>query len=446
MKVLILLTTLLSLSANAQKATSKNNTGESLLQTYQRELAFLMAQKRSLLKQKDVIEKQFVSKVNKAKADLDKSQNQLVKLTKENELLSARLLEAERNLENVGNATALLDTTLIQGKVTLGISEEGWDNYKTKEAKIAAILEGARGLLDRGSKVQFTDGEFFTHDGKLVRGGIIELGRIASYGLHNDQSSMLLPVGAGKLRLSEMKLANKLSALRQGNLVGELPVFLYENTAKGIELKKEKSFLDIVEAGGSIAYVIVALGLVAMVLVVIRGFLLMGAAKVDKDLVKEIEGGDLKKVEEKIKTRKTPFDRVVGNTLLAKEKDREARETIIHESILGELNFLDKFGSVILVMAAVAPLLGLLGTVTGMISTFDIITEFGTGDPKLLSSGISEALITTKLGLMVAIPSLLLGNLLGGWSTKIKIMLEREALRLSNRFEREVLKGALKDA
>ena len=88
-------------------------------------------------------------------------------------------------------------------------------------------------------------------------------------------------------------------------------------------------------------------------------------------------------------------------------------------------------------MAAVAPLLGLLGTVTGMISTFDIITEFGTGDPKLLSSGISEALITTKLGLVVAIPSLLLGNLLGGWSGKIKVMLEREALRLSNNFDGE---------
>lgn len=408
-----------------------------LLQTYQRELAFLMAQKRSLMKQKGVIEKQFVSKVAKAKSDLDKSQNELVKLTKENEVLSARVLEAERNLENVGNAQALLDTTLIQGKVTLGITEEAWENLKSKEDKIAAILQGARGLLDTGSKVEFTDGEFFTHDGKLVRGGIVQLGRIASYGLYGNDSSMLLPVGAGKLRLSDIKMSKELSAFRQGNLVGELPVFLYENTAKGIELKKEKSFLDIVEAGGSIAYVIVALGLVALVLVIIRGFLLMGAAKVDKELVKEIDGGDLGIVEEKIKGRKTPFDRVVGNTLLAKGKEREARETIIHESILGELNFLDKFGAVILVMAAVAPLLGLLGTVTGMISTFDIITEFGTGDPKLLSSGISEALITTKLGLMVAIPSLLLGNLLGGWSTKIKIMLEREALRLSNRFERE---------
>lgn len=129
---------------------------------------------------------------------------------------------------------------------------------------------------------------------------------------------------------------------------------------------------------------------------------------------------------------------MLGNIFLARNKEREARENIIHESILGELNFLDRFGAVILVMAAVAPLLGLLGTVTGMISTFDIITEFGTGDPKLLSSGISEALITTKLGLVVAIPSLLLGNLLGGWSGKIKVLLEREALRLSNRFDKDL--------
>jgi biopolymer transport protein ExbB len=347
------------------------------------------------------------------------------------------VIEAERNLENVENANSLLETTLLQGKVTLGLSEEAWESFKTDEVRIEKILSGARDLLVDGSKVHFTDGEFYDKSGKLVRGGMIRLGRIASYGLHADESSMLMPVGLGKLRLSEAKLNHKLSDFRAGNLVGSLPVFLYENTSKGIEIKKDKSFLEIVEAGGSIAYVIVGLGLIAMVLVVIRGFLLFGASKVDKALVEEIEKGDLNSLEEKVGGRKTPFDRVVGNTFLARNKEREARETVIHESILGELNFLDKFGAVILVMAAVAPLLGLLGTVTGMISTFDIITEFGTGDPKMLSSGISEALITTKLGLMVAIPSLLLGNLLGGWSSKIKVMLEREALRLSNRFEKE---------
>ena len=83
-----------------------------------------------------------------------------------------------------------------------------------------------------------------------------------------------------------------------------------------------------------------------------------------------------------------------------------------------------------MVIAAVAPLLGLLGTVTGMISTFEIITEHGTGDPKMLSGGISEALITTQLGLVVAIPMLLLGNMLKGWSEGVFGKLESTVLRL----------------
>jgi biopolymer transport protein ExbB len=79
-------------------------------------------------------------------------------------------------------------------------------------------------------------------------------------------------------------------------------------------------------------------------------------------------------------------------------------------------------------------LLGLLGTVTGMISTFDVITEFGTGDPKLLSGGISIALVTTQLGLAVAIPLLLVGNVLSGWAERIMDDMEKVALRVINHY------------
>jgi biopolymer transport protein ExbB len=67
-----------------------------------------------------------------------------------------------------------------------------------------------------------------------------------------------------------------------------------------------------------------------------------------------------------------------------------------------------------------------------MISTFDVITEYGTGDPKLLSGGISEALVTTELGLIVAIPTLLIGNLLTGWADRILARLEVSALQVVN--------------
>jgi biopolymer transport protein ExbB len=75
-------------------------------------------------------------------------------------------------------------------------------------------------------------------------------------------------------------------------------------------------------------------------------------------------------------------------------------------------------------------MLGLLGTVSGMIRVFDTLTIFGTSDPKLVSGGISEALVTTALGLSVAIPLLLVGSLLTTWSDRVTGNLEVKALRL----------------
>jgi biopolymer transport protein ExbB len=113
-------------------------------------------------------------------------------------------------------------------------------------------------------------------------------------------------------------------------------------------------------------------------------------------------------------------------------KDKGALNDIIDEGMIHEHKVIDRFGTMILVFAAVAPLMGLLGTVTGMISTFDIITEHGTGDPKLLSHGISEALITTELGLLVAIPALLFGNILSGWGKDLKMTLDKVILKVVN--------------
>ena len=78
------------------------------------------------------------------------------------------------------------------------------------------------------------------------------------------------------------------------------------------------------------------------------------------------------------------------------------------------------------ILAAIAPLLGLLGTVTGMISTFQSITLFGTGDPKLMAGGISQALVTTVLGLVVAIPLILLHTFVGAKSKRLIEVLEEQ--------------------
>jgi biopolymer transport protein ExbB len=86
----------------------------------------------------------------------------------------------------------------------------------------------------------------------------------------------------------------------------------------------------------------------------------------------------------------------------------------------------------IAVTAASAPLLGLLGTVTGMIDTFGLIAAYGSGDPKLLSSGISEALITTKFGLGMAIPAMLVHAFLNRKVKRIVVAMEQTAWRFVN--------------
>ena len=94
------------------------------------------------------------------------------------------------------------------------------------------------------------------------------------------------------------------------------------------------------------------------------------------------------------------------------------------------------------VLGAVAPLLGLLGTVTGMIDTFRVITLFGTSDPKLMSGGISEALVTTELGLAVAIPIMLLHTYLSRKSDHLIGDMESKAVQMTNIIDKQKIVGA----
>lgn len=93
----------------------------------------------------------------------------------------------------------------------------------------------------------------------------------------------------------------------------------------------------------------------------------------------------------------------------------------------------------ILILAAIAPLLGLLGTVAGMIATFDVISEFGTGNARALASGISEALVTTQSGLVVAVPGLLLGGFLFQRAQKFKSRMELFCIGLQQQTDEPAL-------
>ncbi|GAA4101888.1 MotA/TolQ/ExbB proton channel family protein [Zhongshania borealis] len=167
--------------------------------------------------------------------------------------------------------------------------------------------------------------------------------------------------------------------------------------------------------GGVVGYVISAVGALAMLIAIWRLIVL------------SIE--DMK-VNSQLKSKKANSNNSLGRVLKIHEDnptmDAETLELKLSEAILKETPRLENSLNLLKIIAAVAPLLGLLGTVTGMIITFQAITIFGAGDPKAMAGGISGALVTTVLGLVVAIPTVLLHTFVSGRAKKIIHVLDQQ--------------------
>ena len=111
---------------------------------------------------------------------------------------------------------------------------------------------------------------------------------------------------------------------------------------------------------------------------------------------------------------------LVTEFLKRKSGDRQLDRFILDETVVWLVSSIDRYLAIIGVLAGIAPLMGLLGTVTGMIATFDSIAVFGTGNTRAMAGGISEALITTQTGLLVAIPGIYMKNFLVRRSENLK--------------------------
>ncbi|MDF1883294.1 MotA/TolQ/ExbB proton channel family protein [Sulfurimonas sp. SAG-AH-194-C21] len=300
-------------------------------------------------------------------------------------------------------------------------------------------FEDTSALYKKLSSVSKEKGKFYLVDGTTAKGEILKVGNIAAYGISSKVKGALAPAGNGEYKVWNKDTSVDAAAFAAGTTKRDVKIFIYENLDKDIEYVKEKTIEDTIAGGGTIGYIILALGALGLLLILLRVLLLLKSGSNVKQItdvvIAKVEAGKGHEALEAIKEFKGSTARVIKATLRNINKDRDHIEDVVTESILNESSNIDKFGNFVLVLAAVSPLLGLLGTVTGMIATFDIITTHGTGDPKLLSGGISEALVTTMLGLVVAIPLLLLGNLLSGWTQSIKDSMEQSALHIVNLFE-----------
>ena len=168
--------------------------------------------------------------------------------------------------------------------------------------------------------------------------------------------------------------------------------------------------------GGIVGYVITAVFAFAIALAVWRFIVLFGMSKAVKTQLQTEVADD-----------SNPLGRVLKVAADNPGLDAESLELKLHEAVLKERPSIESGLNLLKIIAMVAPLLGLLGTVTGMIITFQMITLFGAGDPKAMAGGISQALITTVLGLVVAIPTVLMHTLVNGKAQGILHVLEEQS-------------------
>lgn len=168
--------------------------------------------------------------------------------------------------------------------------------------------------------------------------------------------------------------------------------------------------------GGNVGYAITAVGALAFILAIWRLLVLAAMSS---------------KVSAQLKSDKANNNNPLGRVLMVHEEnptmDTETLELKLSEAVMKEVPKIEFGLNLLKIIAAVAPLMGLLGTVTGMIITFQAITIFGAGDPKAMAGGISGALVTTVLGLLVAIPTVLLHTVTNGQAKKVIHVLDEQS-------------------
>ena len=434
-KIFLAMTALLMLSSNV-------NASE-LSDAYKKEYAFLKAQKTELEKRFTADTAQHEVDLLNAKEKVVYLQEKLLELNKKVDMDQERLSKLSVKLSNTQDNGDITGNVVNQARLTLEeygvkVSES---NATSDVEKLQKAFDDAAKLYVTLSSLQNTKGQFYLPDGKRVEGDIVKVGNIAAYGISKEATGALAPAGNGTYKLwNAVGSSDDAKALFAKEMRADVDIFTYENLDKEVEYVKEKTLEGTVEDGGTIGYIILALGAFGLLLLLFRVLNLLKAGSnvtnITDLVVKKVESGQGDEALDAIKNYEGSTARVIKSALRNIDKNREHVEDIIMENILNESSQIDRFGSFVLVIAAVAPLMGLLGTVTGMIETFDVITEFGTGDPKLLSGGISAALVTTMLGLIVAIPLLLLGNLLSGWAQSIKDSMEQSALHIVNLYEK----------
>ncbi len=414
---------------------------DELTTAYQREILFLSTYKKELENKISAVRSSLGGKVQSAESQLKQMENQWLQMQTDNEVSLQKLADIERDYENKQENRDLLQTTLKQAQYSK--SQSATNAVETEIPlleQIQGVFSKATTSLKTATAIEKKPGSFYGKNGEEKQGTIVTMGSVARFAESDGKIAALYPSGEGTFRVWQW-LGSDASVLSQNQVPATLGFFLYDNPDKEFTAQKEKTLMDVMNSGGLIGWLIVAMGVFALMISFLRFALLRRAQARDEKFItsalQKVKDGNVEEAQHILLRQNNAVSRVLSKTLSFLKSEPEKVEDGIMEAILKESQLIDRFGVVILVIASVAPLMGLLGTVTGMISTFDIITMYGTGNPKLLSGGISEALVTTMFGLIVAIPALLVGQFLSAKTEGIKNDMEKWALATCNAFNQQ---------
>lgn len=311
---------------------------------------------------------------------------------------------------------------------------------------VRKLFDLAGKLLARSRKMDLYSARTLTGAGEEKQARFARIGEITSLYLTQDEGEagiLLRSAAEGDIRLYERSLPGSVqSAIHEmfeaaGSpkpRVVNVPMDVSQDMVVGVSYAEE-GVVAFLRRGGPVIVPLLLVAALAAALIVERLLRLRressAATKFAGEVLDTYRAKGLQSALALAGGGRGAVARVMRAGLEKVETGGDIVEESLREAALAELPQLERFLSTIAVLATVAPLLGLLGTVTGMISAFDKITAYGTSDPRLLSGGISEALITTMVGLIIAIPVLLMHGFLSAKVDRIITDLEQASSRLA---------------
>lgn len=355
-----------------------------------------------------------------------------IKLDEQNKLLQKRLGSLKELFGHLtstaGDTVATMEQSLVSAQFpdrTAKLEEliakmSSNTRLPTLEEIESLWFEVHREMIESGKVVQFP-AEFIRADGEQVSQNVM---RVGSFNLMADGRYLMYEPGSGTL--SELPRQPKGALVgaaqeRQASDVDFVRVGIDPTGPSGGGLLKAlidtPTLLEKWHQGKEIGYIISAVGVLAILLALWRFMVLSGVSR---------------KINAQLKAGQANDANPLGRVLMVAEQnaslDAESMELKLHEAILKERPKVEFGINLLKIIAMVAPLGGLLGTVTGMIVVFQQITVFGAGDPKMMAGGISQALVTTVLGLVVAIPTVLMHTWVNGYAQRILHILEEQSV------------------